>query len=227
MRSENREGGWRAGETGGLVAVASLCASKSLTQRERERERQTYIVKPLCFSSWRQANSMTDTRWWPVSRGPLCLSHKARCSASVLLCHSFRTGWSHHIWPPRCLSLVPLPRPAGHSQVLFASGETERGRKEAHIQKNISSCASEEEKKIALTPPKSTIFRKSECHEFIMFKDCIVNLASHTRQWPLIFCTNREETRCILMRKKRNTDSCSLYHLLYLFSVDYQGVDSL
>lgn len=101
---------------------------------------------------------MTDTRWWPVSRGPLCLSHKARCSASVLLCHSFRTGWSHHIWPPRCLSLVPLPRPAGHSQVLFASGETERGRKKRRISRKTSVPVHQKKKKDS--------FNSSEIHHF-------------------------------------------------------------
>lgn len=98
-----------------------------------ERGRRT--LKNLCVShcgvkliQWQTADGGLSPEVPGVS-----LSLKARRSASGLLCHSFRRGWRHHTWPPLRLSLVPLLRPAGHSQVPFASRKTERGRKRARI----------------------------------------------------------------------------------------------
>lgn len=105
-------------EEGGTMAVATVCESNSLTQRERERERR--LSKSHCVSH----HGVKLIQWQTPDGGPspevpcVSLSHKARYSASAVLCHSLRRTWSRHIWPPCCLSLVPPLRPAGLSQVL-------------------------------------------------------------------------------------------------------------
>lgn len=89
MRSKNREGGLRVskrGREGG--SCQSLWAQ--VIDAKRQKERQTYIVKPhhgVKLIQWQTPDGGLSPEVQCVS-----LSHEARHSARALLCHSFKSA---------------------------------------------------------------------------------------------------------------------------------------
>lgn len=76
--------------------IRSHAHPPTVAMRERERARKNErgrILSGVWFSSGCQSNSMTDTRWWPVSTPASPVPHLVQSldsRASFLLCHSFR-----------------------------------------------------------------------------------------------------------------------------------------
>lgn len=204
MRSENREGAWRAGVEGGLVAVASL--RESLTQRDRKRGR--CIVKPLCFSSWCQANSLTDTRWWPVSRGPVCLTkswgqRQRQCPPLPFLQKGVEAST---FGLPDVSTWFDSWRPLD-AQVLFACRETERGWKGANIQLFFKPKMFIRKIIRALNPPSSC---QKNLRTFIIVQGLQrkFGLAEQTLTHHRL-CKMGEKHSLLMQNKNRNTFPCS------------------